>query len=149
MRLLVIICAVLLAALAGCGGNEDPDGARALLAKLQAANYRSWPRAPGWETRQPTSAPHAEDVDIFVDPKTAKLFADGTKLTSWPVGTTIVKDGWDGDDLEIIAVMEKREDGWYWAEFNGSGKPLFSGRPSICTNCHDGGADFVRAFGFP
>ncbi len=70
---------------------------------------------------------------------------------AWPLGSVIGKDGWraDGETLHIVAVMEKRDDGWFWAEYDGSGEPLYSGSPSVCTGCHASGADYVRAFGFP
>jgi len=45
--------------------------------------------------------------------------------------------------------MEKRRDGWFWAEFDDDGEPKFSGRPSKCTDCHASGSDFVRAFSLP
>jgi len=61
----------------------------------------------------------------------------------------IAKDGFDGSDLEITAIMEKRRDGWYWAEFDDDGDPDYSGRPDVCIDCHASGSDFVRAFRLP
>lgn len=68
---------------------------------------------------------------------------------TWPLGSIIVKDGFNGGGYDLTAVMEKREGGWYWAEYGNDGTPLFSGQPSVCTDCHESGADMVRAFGFP
>ena len=143
--------ALLLAA--GCGSdddNQDPAGAEELLSRIQEEGYRSWDRAPGYEQREPTAAPHGTLVDIYVNPTVAEALA-GPAIDAWPVGSIIAKDGWkgDGQTLLIIAVMEKRESGWFWAEYSGNGSPEYSGKPSICTGCHASGADYVRAFGFP
>ena len=50
---------------------------------------------------------------------------------------------------DLAAAMEKRADGWYWAEWSADGDAKFSGMPSTCTDCHQSGADFVRAFPLP
>ena len=135
--------------LLGCGGgNEDPEGAEALLAQVRANDYRGWQRAPGYGQRRSTSAPHGEEVDIYVNPVVEAALRGGP-ASSWPEGSIIVKDGWEDSDLCIIAIMEKRADGWYWAEFDGDGDPDFSGRPEVCTDCHEDGSDFVLAFPLP
>ncbi|MDF3065303.1 MAG: uncharacterized protein K0R38_904 [Polyangiaceae bacterium] len=134
---------------AGCGDNQDDAGARALLQKIRADGYTTWDRAPGYEERRPTNAPHSEAVDIYVNDRVAEVLALGEPTTSWPVGSIIAKDGFDGSKLEIIAVMEKRADGWYWAEYDDDGDPDYSGRPETCTDCHRSGSDYVLAFGLP
>jgi hypothetical protein len=144
---------ILLATL-GCGSddekNQEPEAAKELLERIQGEDYRTWARAPGYEQRMPTAAPHGDSVDIYVNPVMADALA-GPTISSWPEGSIIAKDGWkaDGQTLAVIAVMEKRSDGWFWAEYNGSGRALYSGGPSVCTGCHASGADSVRAFGFP
>ncbi len=70
-------------------------------------------------------------------------------LSEWPLGSWIIKDGYDGDTLELVATMEKREAGWFWAEYDAEGSAAYSGSPAVCTDCHSSGADYVRAFGFP
>jgi hypothetical protein len=135
--------------LAGCGDNQDDDGARALLAKIRAERYTSWDRAPGYEERRASNAPHSDAVDIYVNDRVAEVLALGTPTGRWPVGSIIAKDGFDGSELEIIAVMEKRTDGWYWAEYDSQGNPDYSGKPEICTDCHASGSDYVRAFRLP
>jgi len=70
-------------------------------------------------------------------------------LAAWPGGSIIVKDGFSGAELEIIAIMEKRNDGWYFAEFDAEDNPDYSGHPDICIDCHKSGSDFVRAFQLP
>ena len=133
----------------GCGEkNADPAGAEELLARVQQQDYHAWDRPPGWETRQASNGPHAEEVDIYVDDILSAAIA-GPPITSWPTGSIIVKDGYNGGSLDVFAIMEKRVEGWYWAEYSGSGEPLYSGEPGVCLGCHASGADYVRAFGFP
>ena len=45
--------------------------------------------------------------------------------------------------------MERRSDGWYWAEWRASGSSIYSGRPSLCIDCHALGSDSVLAFSLP
>ncbi len=135
----------------GCGeddDNTDPDGAKKLYEQIVADKYTEWDRAPGYEMREKSGAPHGGEVDIYVNDTVAAALA-GDKISSWPVGSIIAKDGFDGGKLSLVAIMEKRKGGWYWAELDGSGGVLFSGEPSVCTDCHGSGADSVRAFGFP
>lgn len=132
-----------------CGDNQDDAGARALLQKIRADHYTTWDRAPGYETRRPTGAPHSKFVDIYVNDRVAEALALGEPLTAWPVGSIVAKDGFDDGGFELIAVMEKRTDGWFWAEYDDDGDPDFSGRPDICIDCHRSGSDYVRAFRLP
>lgn len=135
---------------AACGDNQgDEAGARALLARVQADEYRTWDRAPGYEVRRETNAPHSNAVDIYVNDRVAEVLALAEPAERWPDGSIIVKDGFSGSSLEIIAVMEKRADGWFWAEYDSAGDPDYSGRPEICTDCHRRGSDYVRAFALP
>lgn len=137
-------------ALLSCRQNDDPEGAESLLEQVQADGYRSWARAPGYEARRASSAPHSDAVEIFVNDVVSTALASGPGLAEWPVGSIVVKDGYTDDgELELVAVMEKREAGWYWAEYDADGTALYSGAPSICTDCHESGSDFVRAFPLP
>jgi hypothetical protein len=133
----------------GCGDNQDDAGARALLAKVRAERYASWDRAPGYELRRSSDAPHSNAVDIYVNDRVAEVLALGEPTTAWPEESIIVKEGYDDGDLELIAVMEKRADGWFWAEYDDDGDPDYSGRPDICVDCHRSGSDYVRAFRLP
>jgi Cytochrome P460 len=132
----------------GCGDNQDPGGARELWTQIHELDYRSWQRAPGYAERRASNAPHSDAVEIFVNDVVTQALSAGP-AASWPVGSLIVKDGWDGETLQLVAVMEKRASGWYWAEYDGSGDAAYSGSPTLCIDCHRSGADFVRAFGLP
>lgn len=152
-RAAAAVTAALLAvgSLAACGDDQDPEGAADLLERLRAADYRSWERAPGFADRRPSSAPHGDEVEIFVNDVVAGALADGTPLDAWPVGSIIAKDGYDEDgSLSLVAAMEKREDGWYWAEWDGeTDESKYSGKPATCIDCHASGDDYVRGFDLP
>lgn len=146
---------LLAAALAGCGDNQSPGEAQALWDYLQAADYRTFARAPGFEVRQPSNTAHSDAVDIYVNDVVEEALLAGEPLAAWPPASLIVKDGFNDDgELDLIAAMEKRDDGWFWVEWTDPvGSPgseaKFSGQPSICTDCHSRGEDFVRAFRLP
>ncbi len=135
---------------ASCGDDQDPDGASDLLARMKSEDYRSWARGPGYTERRTSSAPHGDEVEIFVNDVAAQAL-QGSGQDKWPVGSIIAKDGYDeGGGLSHIAAMEKREDGWYWAEWDGeTEESIYSGKPATCIDCHATGDDYVRAFGLP
>ena len=113
--------------------------------------YRQFAHAPGYETTQPSFAPHGDSVDVFVNDVVQTVLEAGEIIESWPVGSLIVKDGFNAQgELELIAVMEKQETGWFYAEWLDleSGDASYSGQPGVCV-CHASGADSVRTFGFP
>jgi hypothetical protein len=131
----------------GCGDNQDDASARTLLARVKSEEYRSWARAPGYEKRRSSNAPHSDAVDIYInDAVAAALTTAGDR---WPVGSVIAKDGFSRSDHELTALMEKRDDGWFWAEYDADGDPAYSGKPDICIDCHRSGSDGVRAFSLP
>jgi hypothetical protein len=132
-----------------CGDDQDPAGAAALWSRIQSASYRRWARAPGFEQRRSSSAAHGDAVDIYVDETISEALRSPTALTAWPTGSLIVKDGFDDGDFELVAAMEKRQDGWFWAEWDSDGDASYSGKPSICIDCHASGSDSVRAFALP
>jgi|GEM_PF-1400783 len=129
----------------GSGGTVDP---KAVWDKV-GSKYRSWNRAPGFPKRHISTSAHGDEVDMYVNDVVQKVFDEKKKITSWPVGSVIMKDGYKNGKLRLIAWMEKRADGWVWIEWDDKMKPLYQGRPSICTGCHSAGDDFVRAFSFP
>ena len=150
---------VALSFLSACGDNQDPAGADELFLRIQTLAYRAtFAKAPGYETQQPSNTSHSAFSDIFLNPISAKVIADNTAISAWPLGSLIVKDGYDDDGIiELIAVMEKRSDGWYWAEYldptASAGGASYSGKPSVCIDCHqsaaDDGNDFTRAIVLP
>src|SRR5262245_43089218 len=108
-------------ALAGCGDDQDPDGAAELWKRIHAQGYRSWMRAPGCETRKASAAPHGDAVDIYVNPVIQAALSGPGPLTGWPDGSLIVKDGFSGGDPHIVAAMEKTGSKWFWAEWDPDG----------------------------
>ena len=138
---------VSLAAVA-CGDDQDPEGAAELWNRIHAEKYSSWARAPGFEQRRASAAAHGNAVDIYVNRVVVEALA-GSPLAAWPKGSLIVKDGFDDADFELVAAMEKRDDGWFWAEWDNEGDAMYSGRPSLCIDCHASGSDLVRAFALP
>lgn len=149
LRFIGLIAAAALAQ-ASCRQNDEADDASELLSRVREDDYRTWTRAPGYASRAPAGSPHSDQVEIFVNGIVEGALASPGAAV-WPEGSIIVKDGYADDGvLELVAIMEKRATGWFWAEYDGaSGEPLYSGSPDICVDCHGSGDDFVRAFGFP
>lgn len=153
MRILPTVAALSLGAvLAACGQDDDPEGARVLWEKVNAGpGFQSWQRAPGFATRRPSFTAHANAVEIFVSPELGAVL--GAKVvTEWPVGSIVVKEGFSGSSRRLVAIMEKRADGWFWAEYDDGGAPKYSGRPSVCIDCHDNRrsySDWVYSFELP
>ncbi len=139
--------------LGACGGqNDDPNAAGTLWSKVNSENYTAWQRAPGYPTRMPSLTAHADSVEIFVNPTVSTALTSSVPLTEWPVGSVIVKRGYNGTSLRLVAAMEKRADGWFWAEYDKSGEPLFSGKPDVCIDCHGARktySDYAFSLEFP
>jgi hypothetical protein len=146
-RNLRIVSAVCLSA--ACGTSEEEEQAVNLLEQVREQGYRTWQRAPGWEARLPSDAPHGNEVDIYVNDVVSAALAGGEALEAWPLGSIIAKDGWSGQSLKLVALMEKRSAGWFWAEFDEHDEALYAGTPALCTSCHELGSDYVRAFSLP
>lgn len=128
--------------LAACRDDQDPAGAAALWARVQQSDYRSFARARTYPGREPSFTLHASSVEIFLNPTLAGAAEGPVPLREWPVGSLVVKEGYSGDTLSLVAVMEKRDDGWFFAEYGADGEALYSGRPAICTGCHDARKDY-------
>lgn len=136
-------------ALVGCGDNQDPAGADAFWSAIHAAKYQSFTHAPGYATKQPTNAPHGDEVVIYVNDTLVSAIAAGKPLTAWPEGALLIKDAYEGEKVIAVAAMEKRQGAWYWAEWTPEGAAKYSGKPELCINCHESGGDFVRSFSLP
>jgi hypothetical protein len=147
-----LLALAFLLALAGCRQNDDPEGAKQLFTRIQeGGGYRSWRRAPEFPSRKPSFTAHSDEVEIYVNAAMSQALDAPAPAARWPEGSIVVKEGYSGADLQIVAVMEKKADGWYWAEYDGDGDPLYSGRPTVCTGCHDSraGSDWVYAIDLP
>ena len=145
------IVAFLALAPMGCGDDQQPAEAAALWDRIHAENYRGFARAPGYDARTPSNTAHSDQVDIYINQTVVDALAGGA-ITEWPVGSLIVKDGFDSDgDHALVAVLDKRADGWFWTEYTDleSSDALYSGKPDVRIDCHSSGADFVRAFSLP
>ena len=73
-----------LVSLVACGDNQDDAGARGLLARVRADQYRAWDRAPGFEQRKSSNAPHSDAVDIYVNDVVAEVLALREHDGAWP-----------------------------------------------------------------
>ncbi len=140
------------ASASACGQDDDPGGARVLWEKINAGpGFKSWRRAPGHAQRKPSFTAHADAVDIYVSKEIAGVLETG-RVTEWPIGAIVVKEGYSGDSRKLVAIMEKRTDGWFWAEYDDGGSPRYSGRPSVCLDCHEhrkAYSDWVYSFELP
>lgn len=133
----------------GCGDNQEPQAADDFWSRIQASNYQSWSRPPGYETRQPSSAPHGNSNEIFVNPVIQAVLTEAKPLAEWPLDSWVIKAGYDDDALFLVASMEKRADGWFWAEYDEAGSAAYSGKPDLCIDCHSAGSDYMQAFVLP
>lgn len=117
---------------------------------IAPTTYRSWATAPGFSKMKPGTGPHGARIQVFVN-ETGKKALDGPSIRRWPVGTVIVKDGFVKSGRQIItAYMRKTRDGWYYAEWNVSGKLIADGlEEKGCAACHRRGEDYVRSFDLP
>jgi hypothetical protein len=140
MRRIVLPLAVLLAlASSGCSDDDDPEGAADLWQRINVANYPTWQRPVNYTVRKASFTAHSAFVDIFMNDAMAQTAAThGTP--AWPIGSVIVTNQYDhadDPDESAVAAMEKRERGWFYAEWRYDGKVRSSGTPSGCTDCHE------------
>jgi hypothetical protein len=145
--------ALLALLLTACAERNEADDLRQ---QLLDDDYRTtYARAPGWpDPRQPSpGGPHGDFVDIYVNDVIEDALAAGEPLDAWPEGSSVVKDGWDsasGGELKYLAFMERRDEGWFWAEYRGNGRVVAAGLDDRrCAECHAAGADSVHAFDLP
>ena len=141
-----VLLAVAVALLSSCGDDQDREGADELYRRLQSASYRTtFSRPAGYAVRTPSSTAPADEVEIFVNGVARDTLQRTPPPTSMPPGAIIVKDVFRDGELRLIAAMEKRFDGWFWAEWDSAGRSIYSGRPGLCIDCHRRGEDFIRA----
>jgi hypothetical protein len=130
-----ITLSLLFAMTPACSEDDDPGGARDLWNRVHAASYRDWTRPPDYEVRKPSFTAHEREVEIFMN-ETMVTAAQARGASQWPSGSILVKEGYRDGHLTTVAAMEKRTDAWFFAEWDESGRSLFSGRPDTCTDCH-------------
>ena len=110
MRLGVALVGLSITLLVACRQNDDPEGARALYAKVtEGDGFRAWRRAPGFPERKPSFTAHSSEVEIFVNEPVATALDGPSPVIEWPVGSIVVKEGFRGGDRQIVAMMEKRK----------------------------------------
>jgi hypothetical protein len=138
---LVAVLAPLLTASA-CRENAEEAEAEALRDKL-GQSYLQWARVPGFEQRRASSTAHGKQVDVYWNDQAVRS-AGARPFEAMAPGSTMVKEAYLDGRLKNLAVMEKRYDGWFWAEWEPAGDVLFSGRPGLCIDCHRRGDDYLR-----
>lgn len=143
---------MILLVVAAC--TEAPDD-RDLLARIREDGYRDWARPPGWDAPLSPAAggPHGSFLDLYVNDVMQDAITAGTAMTEWPEGSIVAKDAYTddaGENLRFIALMEKEDGKWFWAEYRDDDAVVAAGlEEPTCTGCHDAGADGVLAFTFP
>ncbi|MDX2055036.1 MAG: hypothetical protein SFV15_21715 [Polyangiaceae bacterium] len=133
----------------GCGEpapSEPADGG--LLARIQSSHYQTWGRPPGWEQRKVGIALHGDAVDIFFNSEMEQALKS-PGLSEWPVGSMLVKDGYRSSVRTLTAVLEKREQGWVFAEYGASWEQKAFGQPEPCVGCHRDAVDSVYSVALP
>ena len=106
------------------------------------AKYAEYPR---WEIVAdkglPTGGPHAgQQKVVYANPVAAREWKSGKAL---PVGSIVVKTAGPADVPTLIAVMEKRAEGWYYEEYLPEGGKYVlkfggPGKQQLCVGCHTG-----------
>jgi hypothetical protein len=143
MRQLLVAAVIVLSS---CGDDQDAEGAAALWGRLQASSYRTtYGRPVGYSGRTESATAHGDEVEIFVNAVALETLRRTPAPTAMPPGAIIVKDVYKNGELKLVAAMEKRFDGWFWAEWDNKGESVYSGRPGLCIDCHRRGEDFIRA----
>jgi len=84
-----------------------------------------------------------------------KALTDGGKLpvgASFPEGSLIIKDIYQGSDLTLYAFMYKTSGSWLWGEIKPNRTVLYGvkGNPTVCNGCHSqsGNRDLAVSFNF-
>lgn len=144
--------------LVACGTSGDGVGVdsgetvgldadtQAMLDATEAAmaGYESWGQIDGWQGVQPGDTVHGAFVDVRWN-ETALTAIDGDNADPMPIGSIMVKQGYDDADGNIernLTVMNKVDGyGWFYASWDAAGDNLTAGSPASCTGCHDAGSD--------
>jgi len=121
--------------LASCGDDQDPARATELWDRVHREGYRGWARPPAYPGKAASNTAHGDQVEIFVNEPLGKAMR-GPHVAAWPDGSIVVKDIASRRSPSAVAIAEKKGGDWFWAEYDASGDPVWSGKPAICVDCH-------------
>ena len=106
-------------------------------------NYKKYPYWPDYEGMQPGKSPHGRLHKIYINPRLRNSLPLKEKIT--PIGSIVVKENYTPDkELVAYTVMakvkdfDKKNNDWFWAKFDKSGKVMAEGKFDMCINCHIG-----------
>ena len=124
-----------------------------LYDRIHNLNYKTFVRAPGFETRQRALQTQEDEeemwVDIYINDVMVKALESEKNIEEWPVGSLLVKETYIDGKFVSLGANEKREDGWVINQWNADGIAEVANRPKVCWNCHQAGDDMVLGFRFP
>lgn len=153
-HLFTVILCLFVMVLSSCGwDNQAPEEAALLWQQLQRADYRSWQPVKGFATPQLAQQPYDNPFDarplkvtIYMNQVAQQAASSGKSQRTWPTGSVFVKDGFQGEDHRAVVVMEKRKDGWFYAQWEPDGTATHSGAPDGCVSCHTKASDSDYTF---
>jgi hypothetical protein len=88
----------------------------------------------------PTDGPHAGKTKVVYGNAIAAKAWKGT--APLPLGSLVVKTTGPANKPMLVALMEKRQDGWYYAEYLPNSKGGYNlafggpGKQALCVDCH-------------
>ncbi|MCX6273919.1 MAG: cytochrome P460 family protein [Bacteroidetes bacterium] len=136
--------------------KTDPDADNKLYSEATASGFTKYQNDTLLSAASPS--PHGSFKLRFNSTAAAALDSTGELPSgnTFPYGSVIVKDVYNGTDLKLYAVMKKDPsssnsgNGWLWAEFNPDGSVVFSTgkKGDGCVSCHSGSPnrDLTRTF---
>lgn len=124
-----------------------------LYERIHKLKYKTFTKAPGFETRQLALQTQEDEeemwVDIYINDVLVKALESGENLREWPVGSLLVKETYIYGRFVSLGANEKRENGWVINQWNAKGIAEVANRPKVCWSCHEKGDDMVLGFRFP
>lgn len=136
--------------------TADTDADKALYSEISAGGYTYY--QSGTLLSGVSPSPHGSFMLRFNATALAALDSTGELPAGgiFPSGSVIVKEIFDGSNINLYAVMKKDPSngnagsGWVWAEFNTDGSAAFSTgkKGNGCISCHSGSPnrDLTRTF---
>ncbi len=136
--------------------KTDPDSDNRLFGELSSGAYSNYEGGALLSAASPS--PHGSFKLRFNSTATAALDTTGElpSGSSFPTGSVIVKDVYDGTNIKLHAIMKKDPaatnsgSGWLWGEYNTDGSVIFSTgkKGDGCISCHSGtpNRDLTRTF---